>query len=260
MNIQMKNKNDISISLAGAVLITAFIFTSVEAAPLTVTNTFADGNVLTAGELNTNFGDVETAVNDNNINVGNNATSIADNITAIGNNATSIVNNATAISTKQDRVTGTCPAGQAISVINADGTVACEITPISGVEGILLTGSVTITSTTAVSIGTITISETGTFDVALNAHASVEITGNTISRLKIEIHNSTCTGTILGEAMWRPGGSATDNTLIANTISLTGFQANVSGPETYELCARKFDTSFPDALIFFRGFNLSYSN
>ncbi len=68
MNIQMNNmktKNDISILLTGAVLLTAFIFTSVEAAPLAVTNFFVDGNVLTADELNTNFGDVEAAVNDN---------------------------------------------------------------------------------------------------------------------------------------------------------------------------------------------------
>jgi hypothetical protein len=74
MNIQIKNmktKNDTSISLTGAVLLTAFIFTSVEAAPLTVTNTFADGDVLTAGELNTNFGEVETAVNDNDTNITN---------------------------------------------------------------------------------------------------------------------------------------------------------------------------------------------
>lgn len=61
----MKTNNEFSFSLTGAVLLTAFIFSSVEAGPLTVTNTFTDGNVLTADELNTNFGDVKTAVDDN---------------------------------------------------------------------------------------------------------------------------------------------------------------------------------------------------
>ena len=63
MNIKMKATNNINLSLLGTVLLASCLFTSAGAAPLTVTNTFEHGKVLTADELNTNFGEVEAAVN-----------------------------------------------------------------------------------------------------------------------------------------------------------------------------------------------------
>jgi len=60
-------------------------------ADLTVPNTFAPGTPAKAAEVNANFNAAATAVN-----------------------------------SKQDRVTGTCPAGQAVQAVNADGTVVCE--------------------------------------------------------------------------------------------------------------------------------------
>lgn len=59
---------------------------------LTIQHVFQADTPALASEVNTNFSDTETAVN-----------------------------------SKQDRVTGTCPAGQSIRVINADGTVLCEV-------------------------------------------------------------------------------------------------------------------------------------
>lgn len=188
---------------------------------------------------------------------------VGDPLTAeIMNNIRTAVNDNNA--TKQNRVTGSCLAGSSISVINADGTVGCEVdddtVAISGVRGVNLSSSITITTTTHTEIATVTITDSGAFDVALNAHATIEIKGASISRLQLEIRNTSCTGAIRGQAMWRPGGSASDSTLYANTISLTGFEAKVLGPEVYVLCARKYDSSFPDALIFYRGLSLSYSN
>jgi hypothetical protein len=58
----------------------------------TITDTYATGDTLTATKLN----NIKTAVNDND-------------------------------TTKQDRVTGTCPTNQSIRVINSDGTVVCEV-------------------------------------------------------------------------------------------------------------------------------------
>lgn len=60
-------------------------------ADLTVPKTFVPGTPATADDVNQNFSATATAVN-----------------------------------SKQNRVTGTCPAGQAIRTVNADGTAVCE--------------------------------------------------------------------------------------------------------------------------------------
>jgi len=61
------------------------------AADLTIPKTFVSGTPATAADVNQNFSATATAVN-----------------------------------SKQNLVTGTCPAGQAIRTINADGTAVCE--------------------------------------------------------------------------------------------------------------------------------------
>jgi hypothetical protein len=58
---------------------------------LTIPNTFVPGNAAVANEVNQNFSATATAVN-----------------------------------SKQNRVAQSCPAGQAIRVVNQDGTVTCE--------------------------------------------------------------------------------------------------------------------------------------
>lgn len=72
---------------------------------------FKGGTPAVADDVDQNFSDVRDEVNDND---------------------TRISTNATAIQGKQNRVTGTCPAGQSIRVVNADGTVSCEIDSIGG--------------------------------------------------------------------------------------------------------------------------------
>ena len=60
--------------------------------------------------------------------------------------ATKMDNIKTAVNSKQDRVTQTCPVGQSIRVINADGTVICEVdidtnTTYSAGTGLSLSGT-----------------------------------------------------------------------------------------------------------------------
>lgn len=66
-----------------------------------------------------------TAITTNAANIGTNGTAIGANQTAIGANAVDIAGNATAISAKQNRVTGTCAAGEKMLAVNGDGSVNC---------------------------------------------------------------------------------------------------------------------------------------
>lgn len=83
------------VSLRSAVrcfVLGSLVFASpLRSADLTIPKTFVSGTPATASDVNQNFSATATAVN-----------------------------------SKQNLVTGTCPAGQAIRTVNADGTVVCE--------------------------------------------------------------------------------------------------------------------------------------
>ncbi len=75
------------------------------AGPLSIPNDFNAGEPAVADQVNANFGAVKGAVDDNDSRITTNADSIAG---------------------KQNLVTASCPEGESIRSINADGTVLCE--------------------------------------------------------------------------------------------------------------------------------------
>ncbi|WP_428623673.1 hypothetical protein [Sedimenticola sp.] len=77
----------------------------------TISNTFSSGQPALAADVNQNFTDVKTAVDDND-----------SRITTLEG----------VVPGKQARVTGTCGAEQSINAINPDGTVTCEVDNNSG--------------------------------------------------------------------------------------------------------------------------------
>ena len=147
---------------------------------VTITNTFSAGTPARADEVNQNFTDVASAVNDNDSRITTNATDIS-------NNATDISTNVTDIGTLTGRVDGnetsiTTNASD-ISTINAtlsthdsrvtnleDGNLQSVV--VSGDLSKLLTGTVTVTANaiTVTGIGTLFTSE-------LNVGDAIEIEG-----------------------------------------------------------------------------------
>ena len=94
-------------AFVGLSLSISFTALASEVGPLT---TFSNGTVADADEVNDNFNTVKTAVDDNDART----TTLETQVNGLGID-------------KQDRVSGTCAAGRSIRVVNADGTVVCEV-------------------------------------------------------------------------------------------------------------------------------------
>jgi hypothetical protein len=125
------------------------------AADLTIPNTFAPGTPAVAADINSNF------------------------------NAT-----ATAVNSKQNRVVGTCPPGQSISVINQDGSVTCQLGgDTSGVEFVNNTLGVALTATAA-TVATITVTVPAAGFLIASGYGNAEC-GSAGTSLTVTLQNAT---------------------------------------------------------------------
>ena len=108
-------------AICGASALLALSPVQAWSADLTIPNTFAAGTPATAASVNQNFSATAAAVN-----------------------------------SKQDRVSGTCPAGQSVQAINQDGTVVCQAA--NDTSGVEFANNVSVSlGSTAAAVSTIAV-------------------------------------------------------------------------------------------------------
>jgi 6-phosphogluconolactonase (cycloisomerase 2 family) len=99
---------------------------------------------------------------------------------------------------------------------------------------------------TQVFAGSVEIDGTGPFDVALTAHVTVEAEPTSDAIYEIAICRDDLPGIqFIGRALWRLTDEDTSGVVEGDTITVTGFDANVTGPVTYSICARALTGAAP---------------
>ena len=120
-----------------------------------------------------------------------------------------------------------------------------------GVETMGFPTSATLNSTSFVGAASLGVDGAAPYAVRLTAHAYLEGSGfDPNSRYEIGICRGSASGPMVGRTLWRPLRQTTDTHFIGDTIALTGYDRDLSGPTTYVLCARKFDSGAPTVTVY----------
>lgn len=141
--------------------------------------------------------------------------------------------------------------------LDNNGKFPTSIVPQTKIDGVQGATNINITSTSNVEILALTISDPGTKDVFLTGEVVVETdTIQNGKRYEFSIRKGSITGTMLGRGWWRV--TTTTTGLVAQTITFSAIDKNVTGTETYFLVGRKFDSQSADALVFIYSLNTTY--
>lgn len=145
------------------------------------------------------------------------------------------------------------PSAPTLSVteLGIHGVRAPANTTAFGVETTGFPTNATLDSTSFVGAASLAVDGAAPYAVRLTAHAYLEGNGfDPNSRYEIGICRGSASGPMVGRAFWRPLRQTTDASYIGDTIALTGYDRDLSGPTTYVLCARKFDSGAPTVTVF----------
>lgn len=110
-----------------------------------------------------------------------------------------------------------------------------------------------VATTASVRLAEVEADASALFDVFLTAHAYVEGDALSNDRYAIELCRDDENGARVGFAQWRPLDSASPPGNIGDTVTLTGFDADRTGPTTYVLCGRKVGSTAPAVTVYQRG-------
>jgi hypothetical protein len=145
------------------------------------------------------------------------------------------------------------PAANTLLPLDGSGKFPAGVLPqipSVNIDGVKASDDITINSTSNFELLSFTINTSGTLDVSVSAHLVAEISGDGSGRYEFNITRGSVNGTSIGRGWWRPG---TSGGFQAITISFSGVDTDVSGPVTYYLVGRKYDSGAKDALVFIEG-------
>ena len=175
-------------------------------------NTFTAGTPALAEQVNANFAALQGAANASNSRLTTAEGTIANHTSGITNNANNIsavaanvATNTADIGSKQTRVSGSCPSGNSIRVINGDGSVVCQADTVGGVTGVtagtglsgggttgdvtlfIPNGGITASHIANGSVGTLTIADgaVASGNIATGAVGSAAIADGSIASVDI---------------------------------------------------------------------------
>jgi len=135
----------------------------------------------------------------------------------------------------QSRVSGSCPAGQAIRSMGANGTVTCDLAArVAGTQDVSF-NSITVNSITPVQLLALVVPGSASGVVNFQSHVMLEMSGAN-TQYDVTIRSGSCSGNIVGRGYWRPVSNIEFN---ATTIGTTGTAIGVTTATTFVLCAAR---------------------
>jgi hypothetical protein len=151
------------------------------------------------------------------------------------------------------------PAPYSILPLDGSGNFPLDIVPRIGMDGVMGSSTINITTTAPVEILNLPVNTKSTKDVFINAQIVVETNANQLSkRYEFSIRRNEVNGEYVGARGWWRVTGTSESQYFSDTINLTVVDKDASSRVTYYLVARKFDSTALDARTFIHSLNVFY--